>query len=63
MVDVNASFSGSSSASSAQDQRGAFSNVFGDTLTGGSKKPTPDWLKAIIIGAVAAVALVFFLRR
>ena len=62
MVDVNASLSGSSSATAGLDQGGAFQNVFGDQIVGG-KKPTPPWLQLVLGGAIALLFLIWIVRR
>lgn len=61
-TDFAAGFSGSSSSTSGIDQSGAFQNVFGDQIVGG-KKPLPEWLPLAALGLVAAVVIVWLLRK
>jgi len=62
-TDFAASLSASGSATSGIDLAGAFQHAFGDDFIVGGKKPSPDWLPAVVIAAIAAVVLVYFLRR
>jgi hypothetical protein len=58
--DIGASLSGSSSATSGASFD--FRNLFGDTIVGG-KRQQPTWIILAAIGAVAAVVIVFLLRK
>jgi hypothetical protein len=61
-TDFAASLSASGSATSGFDQSGAFQNAFGDQIVGGSK-PLPSWFPLAALGMVAAVLIVWLLRR
>jgi hypothetical protein len=61
-MDIGASLSAAGSATSGLDQSGAFDNVFGDQIVGGSK-PLPSWMPLAVLGIVAAVVIVWLLRK
>ena len=56
-MDVGASLSGSSSATSGLTQ--SFDNIFGDHNAGGG----PSWVMPAIIGAIALVIIIWLIRR